>query len=68
MSQRMRVIVTHGANCDHSADSWSHALSMALDHSGKYMNPQSRMPFVKILMRGEVAWHDGVRFEGRIVK
>lgn len=66
MSKRLRVVVSHG-HCDHSADSWSHAFSMALNHANKTMNPQSRQPVIKMLMRGEDVWHQGVLFQGRIV-
>ena len=64
--KRLTVVVTH-ASCAHTAESWTAAFGQALSHSGKYMNPQSRQPVIRMLMRGEDVWHEGVMFRGKVV-
>lgn len=63
----MKVRVTHSGNCHHEAESWTHAFSMAINHANVSINPQSRMPAIKVLMRGEDLWHAGVHFTGKIL-
>lgn len=58
--------VSHNG-CPHAAVSWNLALSAALSHSGKTMNPQSREPVIRRLMRGESVTHQKVRFTGKLV-
>lgn len=60
------VSVSHDG-CPHTASTWMLALSAALSHSGTTMNPQSREPVVRRMMRGESVTHQNVRFSGRLV-
>lgn len=60
------VSVSHNG-CPHTASTWNLALSAALSHSGKTMNPQSREPVIRRMMRDEAVTHQGVRFTGRLV-
>lgn len=62
----MKAVVTHGGGCRHEAESWTHALSMALNHAGKNMNVPSRNAVIPLLMKGEDVWHDGVLFQGKV--
>jgi hypothetical protein len=60
------VCVSHDG-CPHTAEAWNLALSAALSHSGKTMNPQSREPVIRKLMRGQTVTHQKVRFTGKLV-
>lgn len=64
MSKKKIVRVGHGAGCIHEAESWTIAFAEALSHAGKYMNPQSCGPVIRLLMSGQDVWHDGVLFKG----
>jgi imidazoleglycerol phosphate dehydratase HisB len=64
---RLTVRVTHHGTCHHDAESWSHAFSMAINHAKVSINPQSRMPAIKVLMAGKDLWHAGVHFTGKIL-
>jgi len=67
MKRKQQIVrVGHGMGCIHEAESWTVAFAEALSHSGKYMNPQSRQPVIRMLMRGETVWHDGVMFKGEL--
>jgi hypothetical protein len=65
----VKVRVTHGGPCSHDAESWNLAFSAALSCSGKTVNPQSRMPTIRALMRegAKGIWHQGVHFVGRVI-
>lgn len=68
-----RCRVTHHGYCHHDSAAWSISLSQALDCASKTagkpitINPQSRMPVTKMLMKGENVWHQGVHFTGRLI-
>lgn len=60
------VSVAHDG-CPHTASTWNLALSAALSHAGKTMNPQSREPVIRRMMRRESVEHQGARFTGKLV-
>lgn len=60
------VSVSHNG-CPHTASTWNLALSAALSHAGKTMNPQSREPVIRRMMRGESVTHQGASFKGKLV-
>lgn len=60
------VSVAHDG-CGHTGATWNLALSAALSHAGKTMNPQSREPVIRRMMKRESVEHQGARFTGRLV-
>lgn len=63
----MTVVVSHNG-CEHEADSWTHALSMALNHAGKTMNVPSRDMAVRLMRTGNSVTHQDETFTGETVR
>lgn len=60
----MMVVVSHN-ECEHEANSWTHALSMALNHAGKTMNVPSREMAIRLMRTGNSVTHQDETFKGK---
>lgn len=63
----MKVVVSHDG-CEHEASSWTHALSMALNHADKTMNIPSRGTSIRLMRNGHAVTHQGVKFQGKTTR